>query len=113
MISSNPGDMIEVYNATLVHMRDTEGKKESTTREMSVWSVNMQVLGLSGVTPRIRHAGGSRDTARLNFHVFMNYSTSTIRFLKPIAGLWSGNFCHFFDGGRKNFGVVGAKLRLL
>jgi hypothetical protein len=33
-------------------------------------------------------------------------SISTIQFLTPITGLWSGYFGGFFDGKRKNFGVM-------
>jgi hypothetical protein len=42
-------------------------------------------------------AGISRDTIRINFHIFANKSTSTGAFFKRIAGLRSGNFTRFFD----------------
>ena len=66
-----------------------------------------------GVTPPNKICGRSRDPTRINFDVSTTKSISTIQFLTPITRLWSGNFYGFFDGKRKNFGVVDAKLVLL
>ena len=44
---------------------------------------------------------------------FRRRTTSTIQVLTPITGPWSGNFLGNFDGKRKKFGVMDAKLIIL
>ena len=46
----------------------------------------------------LRYTGRSRDRRPKFFYISTSNSISTIQFLTPITGLWSENFCRFFDG---------------
>ena len=99
----------------LAHREDTEEERRNQTslaRNVGVVS-RMQLWKGFGVTPPNKVCGRSRDPTRINFDVSTKKSISTIQFFTPITRLWSGNFYGFFDGKRKNFGVVDAKLVLL